>query len=66
MITLEKATEEHKKHFGVKPIVIDTFDDPIILAKEIMKAIQQNIPYDAYKDLSEEDKKAYDQGELIF
>ena len=66
MITLEKVTEEHKKHFGIDPVLLDTFNDPMLLAEEIIKAIQQNKPYDEYKDLPEEDKEAYDKGRLIF
>lgn len=59
-----------KKHFdifGVMPLTLGMFWDDI--EKEISnieKAIKDNKPYNEYELLSDEEKKAFDNGELFF
>ena len=59
-----------KKHFdifGVMPIVIGMFWDDIEKeTQNIENAIKTNKPYNEYDLLSDEEKKAFDKGELLF
>ena len=64
---LNKAYKEHKKKFGVDPYVIGMFwNDREQLLKGIIKAIEENKPYNEYELLSDKDKKDFDNGELLF
>ena len=59
-----------KKHFdifGVMPIVIGMFWDDIEKeTQNIENSIKDNKPYNEYDLLSDEEKKAFDKGELLF
>lgn len=60
-------SEKHKEKFGVYPIIIGIFlDDIDNLIKNIIKAIEDNKPYDEYKLLTKEEQKAFDDGSLLF
>lgn len=64
---MENLIKRHKEKFGVAPVEIGMFwNDQEQLFDNIEKAIEDNKPYNEYKDLLEEDKKAYDKGELVF
>ena len=59
--------EEHKKKFGSYPKKIGMIglDEEDVL-NDISKAIEDNKPYNEYNLLTNEDKKAYDNGSLVF
>lgn len=57
---------EHQKKFGVEPNMIGLFRDPKAVMEGIEDAIAKNTPYDEYILLTEEQKKAWDEGSLVF
>lgn len=64
---MEELVKEHLEKFGVEPNVIGRFfGDPRIVMENIEEAIDSDVPYDEYRDLTDEQKKAYDAGELNF
>jgi len=64
MIEIE---ELHKEIFGVEPNIIGMFwNDRDELIDNILKAIEDNIPYNEYELLTKDEKKAFDEGELFF
>lgn len=58
---------EHYEKFRKEPNIIGMFwmDDDVLYDK-IQKAIETNKPYDEYELLSDDEKKAFDKGELLF
>jgi hypothetical protein len=64
---MENLVKEHIKKFGVKPKVIGMFwNRPERLADGIADAIEDGKPYDEYEKLSKDQKKAYNDGGLVF
>ena len=67
MEKLYNAELEHIKKFKVKPNIIGYFGNDITkLTENIINAIETNKPYNEYELLSDEEKKAFDKGELLF
>lgn len=57
----------YKKVFNKEPNIIGMFwFDNEILINNIINAIETNTPYDEYELLSDEEKKAFDSGNLLF
>lgn len=59
--------KEHIDKFKKEPYIIGMFwnnQEQLIL--NIEKAIEDNKPYNEYDLLSDEEKKAFDNGELLF
>ena len=53
--------------FGEEPNIIGMFwNNQEKLVENIKKAIKDNKPYNEYNLLSDEEKKAFDKGELLF
>ena len=53
--------------FGEEPNIIGMFwNNQKKLVENIKKAIKDNKPYNEYELLSDEEKKAFDNGELLF
>lgn len=64
---LLNAKSNHIDQFGKEPNIIGMFwHDPEKVAEGIIKAIEQNKPYDEYEMLSKDEQKAYDDGKLMF
>ena len=64
---MKSARIQHEEKFGVEPVIIGMyFYDPEQMNRNIIKAVKQGNPYDEYKLLSSEDKKDYDNGNLLF
>lgn len=64
---MESLIKEHKEKFGIEPNIIGMFwNNPDKLINNILKAIEDNIPYDEYEMLSKDEKKAFDDGDLLF
>lgn len=64
---MENLIKEHKNKFGIEPIIIGMFwNRPDIIISNILKAIETNKPYDEYEMLSDDEKKAFDNGDLLF
>ena len=64
---MENLIREHEEKFNKKPYIIGMFwnnQEQLIL--NIEKAIKDNKPYNEYELLSDEEKKAFDNGELFF
>ena len=60
----EALKNEHLEHFGIEVVLIGYFGMFDDASEAIEKAIENNIPYDEYKELSEEERADYDAGEL--
>lgn len=64
---MEDLVIEHKEKFGVEPVIIGLqWDDREELLDKIEEAIESGKPYSEYDELTDEEKKAYDAGELEF
>jgi len=67
MNAIDKLTEKHIEKFGVEPNVIgllwNDLDKQIDL---LIKAIEDDEPYDEYQMLSKEAQKAFDKNEIVF
>ena len=64
MVILER---KHIDKFNKKPNIIGMFwNDPEALIDGIEEAIEKNKPYDEYELFSDEEKKAWDNGEILF
>ena len=67
MNAIDKLTEKHIEKFGVEPNVIgllwNNLDKQIDL---LIKAIEDDEPYDEYQMLSKEAQKAFDKNEIVF
>ena len=62
-----KEVNNHKEVFGIEPVIIGLFRyKHNELIDNIQKAIIDNKPYNEYELLSEEEKKAFDNGKLLF
>ena len=67
MNSLIEKIKEHEEKFNEEPIIIGMFwQNPKKVFDNIKKAIEINKPYNEYNLLSDEDKKAFDKGELLF
>lgn len=59
--------EEHLSKFNKEPNIIGMFwNRPDIIISNILKAIEDNKPYNEYELLSKEEQKAFDDGDLLF
>ena len=59
--------EEHFNKFNKYPLIIGIFwNKPDILIANMLKAIEDNKPYNEYELLSDEEKKSFDNGKLLF
>ncbi len=64
---MENLIKGYIKKFGKEPYIIGMFwNNQEQLIQNIEKAIEDNKPYNEYELLSDEEKKAFDSGELIF
>jgi hypothetical protein len=64
---MEDLIKEHKKLFGVEPVVIGLFfDDMRELFDGIAQAINKGIPYNEYDLLTPEEREAFEKGDLRF
>lgn len=64
---MENLIKEHIKKFNKEPNIIGMFwNNPEQLIDNIIKAIEDNKPYDEYELLSKEEQKAFDDGNLFF
>ena len=64
---MENLIKDHIKKFGEEPNIIGMFwKDPEKVAESIIKAIETNKPYNEYELLTDEEKKAFDDGVLLF
>lgn len=64
---MENLIKEHTKKFNKEPYIIGMFwNNQEALINGILKAIEDNIPYNEYNLLTDKEKKAYDSGELVF
>lgn len=64
---MENLIKEYIKVFNKEPNIIGMFwNDPKQLEDNLKKAIEINTPYDEYELLTDEDKKAFDKGLLLF
>lgn len=64
---MENLIKEHKDKLGKEPYIIGMFwQNPKKVFDNIKKAIETNKPYNEYELLSDEEKKAFDKGELLF
>ena len=64
---MESLIKEHIEKFGVEPLVIGMYwNNQEYLYALIEKAIESNKPYNEYNLLSDEEKKAFDDGSLLF
>lgn len=64
---MKRLIEEHKRKLGVEPIIIGIYHkDPDKIADGIEDAIESGKPYNEYDLLTEDEKKKYDNEELIF
>jgi len=67
VITRESLEQEHIKVFGVEPYEIGMFwNSPESITQGIIDAIESDKPYNEYLMLSVEDRKAFDDGDLVF
>lgn len=64
---MNELKEIHKEVFREEPNIIGMFwNNQEQLIENIKKAIETNKPYNEYELLSDEEKKAFDKGELLF
>lgn len=66
MEELTKAIENHIEKFDIEPNDIGMIRDPLELAELIQESIEENEPYDEYKQLSPELREEFDSGTLLF
>lgn len=67
LIILANNEIKHLEKFKTLPKIIGLFGNNIYkLILNIEKAIKDNKPYNEYELLSDEEKKAFDSGELVF
>lgn len=64
---MENLINQHLEAFGVEPYIIGMYwNDLKTLEDNIVRAIKDNKPYNEYDLLSDEEKKAFDDGSLLF
>jgi DNA repair photolyase len=61
---MNELFEVHKQIFGVEPVVIGLNWDSV--EELIVKAIEDNLPYDETKLLTPEELKMFNAGNLVF
>jgi hypothetical protein len=67
MNNINKAEQLYKEHFNKEPLIIGLFwEEPRKVYNNLLKAIETNKPYNEYDLLTDEEKKAFDDGELLF
>ena len=67
MSKILQSIQEHMEKFKKEPIILGIFfDNPKQEYLNIINAIETNKPYNEYDLLSNEEKKAFDKGELLF
>jgi len=67
MDAIENLNNLHKDKYGVEPNVIGyLWSDMDKQFDLLVKAVKGDEPYDEYKMLSDEDKEAFDKGDLFF
>lgn len=67
MIKMLELELSHYDLFGVIPYIIGYYRNDIEkLIESIIEAIETNKPYNEYELLTDEEKKAFDDGELLF
>lgn len=67
MSKILQAMQEHIEKFKKEPLILGIFfDNPKQEYLNIINAIKTNKPYNEYDLLSDEEKKAFDKGELLF
>ena len=64
---MESLVIEHKEKFGVEPVLIGIqWEDQEELFDKIEEAIENGKPFNEYDELTDEEKEAYDAGDLLF
>lgn len=64
---MDSLIKEHKDKFGVEPNIIGLYwSEPDRITINIIKAINTDKPYNEYSELTDEEKKSYDNGDLVF
>ena len=64
---MENIIRIHKDKLKKDPVIIGMFwENPNILEKNLLDAIKNNTPYNEYEMLSDEEKKSFDAGRLLF
>ena len=64
---MESLIKDYKDLFNEEPYIIGMFwNNQEQLIQNIINAIKTNKPYNEYDLLSDEEKKAFDKGELLF
>ena len=64
---MESLIKEYIDKFDKEPYILGMFwHSPEKLEANILKAIKDNKPYNEYELLSDEEKKAFDEGNLVF
>lgn len=64
---MENLIKEHIKKFNKEPNIIGMFwNNQEQLIENIIRAIEDNKPYDEYELLTKEEQKAFDDGSLLF
>jgi len=64
---MDELKKLHKEKFGKDPILIGLyFYDPEQTKKNIRNAIKTGKPYNEYELLTDDEKKYYDKGDLVF
>ena len=63
----KKELDKHNQKFNKEPYIIGMFwNNQEQLIENIINAIKTNKPYNEYDLLSDEEKKEFDKGELLF
>ena len=64
---MKDLVEKYFEKFNKEPNIIGMFwNNPEQLINNIIKSIETNKPYNEYELLSDEEKKAFDSGNLVF
>ena len=64
---MEESIREHIEAFGIEPNIIGMFfNDQEKIIDGIEEAVENGQPYDEYLMLSDDQKKAWDSGNLKF
>lgn len=67
ILRLLEVEIKHINIFNIKPYIIGYYKNNLEqLAENILKSIEDNKPYNEYELLTDEEKKAFDKGELLF
>lgn len=64
---MQNLIKRHNNKFKKRPVIIGIFFDDIEkLYNNILKAIEDNTPYNEYNMLSDKEKKLFNDGKLLF